>query len=616
MMPGRICVAALAGLSLVATALGQIVTTASVPTSAFAQSEASGPRVLLRVLSHTTVGPEEDEAEFFVFYNNQVALVNSPESKVNFYSISATGQVELVDSLDVAGTPNSVTFNARDNVLAVAVAAPVVTDPGHVLFVDAATRTVLTNATTGPNPDHVSFGPGFQCLYSADEGEPADGVNPTGGVTQVCAGDFANASQHSVSSSSFADIPDAVALLALQQGGHNPDAAQDGATMKANMEPEFASYSEADGSGDYKVYIVCQEANVFVEYSGNTGSTADISTVPDRILPLGYKNHGLEGNGMDAFEDGTINVTTLRNVLGIYQPDTIKAVAQGGTTFIVAACEGDAASDIVEDEAEVGDLVFAPGTLDAPVPADLRVSKVRGVNPANASEHLQAFSFGGRGFAVFDAATGALAHESGDQMAQMMIKYAPELFNADDGDFFGEGRSENKGAEPEAITTGEFNGTPLLFVGLERPGLVGVWDMTDITAPVFHSLNGVVDPDGCVDGERALMVDPEALQFVAAADSPTGTDILISSGAVSATLTVFELYESSDVADLFVCPQASQGPGNFGDDDSDTKTAAIVVLSVVMSLLGVVFLVLAAQALTASCAKKKAPAAAGKEASY
>ena len=83
------------------------------------------------------------------------------------------------------------------------------------------------------------------------------------------------------------------------------------------------------------------------------------------------------------------------------------------------------------------------------------------------------------------------------------------------------------------------NGRELLFVGLERPGTIGIWDITDITAPVFHSLNGFDD------GSQMLAIDPEAITFIPASDSPSGKPMLVASGAVSNTLTLYEITTSA-----------------------------------------------------------------------
>ena len=83
------------------------------------------------------------------------------------------------------------------------------------------------------------------------------------------------------------------------------------------------------------------------------------------------------------------------------------------------------------------------------------------------------------------------------------------------------------------------DGKELLFVGLERPGTIGIWDVTNITVPVFHSLNGFDD------GSQMLAIDPEAITFIPASDSPSGRPMLVASGAVSNTLTLYEITTSA-----------------------------------------------------------------------
>jgi len=43
-----------------------------------------------------------------------------------------------------------------------------------------------------------------------------------------------------------------------------------------------------------------------------------------------------------------------------------------------------------------------------------------------------------------------------------------------------DGRSDNKGPEPESAAVGNVNGADLLFLGLERSNAVMVWDLTDL----------------------------------------------------------------------------------------------------------------------------------------
>jgi hypothetical protein len=60
-----------------------------------------------------------------------------------------------------------------------------------------------------------------------------------------------------------------------------------------------------------------------------------------------------------------------------------------------------------------------------------------------------------------------------------------------------EGRSDSKGAEPESIGFGTFDGTPLVFVESERASVIGVYDVTDPANPaLLQMLPSGIGPEG------------------------------------------------------------------------------------------------------------------------
>jgi len=94
---------------------------------------------------------------------------------------------------------------------------------------------------------------------------------------------------------------------------------------------------------------------------------------------------------------------------------------------------------------------------------------------------------GSRGFSIFDAATGDVIYDSGNEM---------ELETARIG-HYPEERSGNKGNEPENVLYAEAKGNKYLFVCSERSGLVFVYDVEDPTAPVLTQTLAVgVAPEG------------------------------------------------------------------------------------------------------------------------
>jgi len=77
-------------------------------------------------------------------------------------------------------------------------------------------------------------------------------------------------------------------------------------------------------------------------------------------------------------------------------------------------------------------------------------------------------------------------------------------------------RSDSKGVEPEGMEFGVFNGTPMAFILAERSSIVGVYDLTDPTAPVLEQLlPSGVGPEGAVAiPSRGLFVTANEVDFI------------------------------------------------------------------------------------------------------
>jgi DNA-binding beta-propeller fold protein YncE len=81
---------------------------------------------------------------------------------------------------------------------------------------------------------------------------------------------------------------------------------------------------------------------------------------------------------------------------------------------------------------------------------------------------------GGRNFTIFSP-TGALLYDSGAQL---------EMAIADAGRY-SDGRSDNRGVEPEGVAVAKFRGQTYAFIGTERGNSVGVYRLDDETQPTF-----------------------------------------------------------------------------------------------------------------------------------
>ncbi len=104
---------------------------------------------------------------------------------------------------------------------------------------------------------------------------------------------------------------------------------------------------------------------------------------------------------------------------------------------------------------------------------------------------------GTRGWTIFSQ-DGDVVYESGVGFEHAIVQIG----------HYPEGRSGNKGVEPESVTFDVFGGTPYVFVGAERASVVGVYDITDPADPVLvQLLPSGIGPEGYVTiPERNLLI--------------------------------------------------------------------------------------------------------------
>ncbi len=108
---------------------------------------------------------------------------------------------------------------------------------------------------------------------------------------------------------------------------------------------------------------------------------------------------------------------------------------------------------------------------------------------------------GSRGFTVFNSHTGAEVFES----------YATFEMAAASAGHYNEGRSENKGGEPEAAEYGKFGPDHLLFIGSERANILGVYDWDGESAELLQLLPTGSGPEGvkAITSKQLLAVAAE-----------------------------------------------------------------------------------------------------------
>ena len=475
-------------------------------------------------------------------------VVDALASRVDVLDLSTPATPTLVDSLDAAaaaparmlGAANSVSVHG--GVIAIAIEADPKTDPGLVAFYDAATLALRTTVDVGALPDMVTFTPDGRYVLTANEGEPsADyAVDPEGSVSiiDISAGFGTPPPVRHATFTAFNERRDALRAAGVRIfGAHDASVAQD-------VEPEYIAVAK-DGS---TAWVTLQENDAIAVVDLATATVTD-------VRPLGFKNHAIPGNELDASDqDGAIAIRTWP-IFGMYQPDGIASYQAAGATYLVTANEGDGRDygTALKEEARIKDLTLDPiafpdgATLKRPEQLGrLTVTNKLGDTDGD-GDFDRLYALGGRSFSIWDAATGGLVYDSGNELEVRTAVRFGTAFNSDSTANGGDNRSDNKGPEPEGVALGTIDGSTYAFIGLERMSGIVVYDVTLPESPRFIQYVNPRHFGVAFDGNNPTQLSaagdlgPEGLAFVAADKSPTGKPMLLVGNEVSGSTGVYEI---------------------------------------------------------------------------
>jgi DNA-binding beta-propeller fold protein YncE len=493
-----------------------------------------------------------------------------PSGPVKVSEISAVDVGAADGSVVPQGTvANSVAVRA-DGLAVVALEAPQKTDDGWLLVVDVRPQEPVTLGAyrVGPLPDMVALTPRGDRALVANEGEPTDdySLDPEGSVSVVRLPQQLTDRGRSAQHGTAAITQDAVATAdfrafegdALPEGVRVFGGREDAGTaipafpVSENLEPEYVTVS-GDGR---TAWVSLQEANALAVLDVRTATVTD-------LLPLGTVDRR-----QVAFDpsdrDGAINLGTWP-VQGFRLPDAIDSYRVRGTDYIVTANEGDARDyDAYSEEARVKDLgqdglppvcgsvADEAGMTVEELQADenlgrLKITLAQGLDEQDGC-YAELFTYGTRGVSIVDG-DGTLVFDSGSQFEEILAEAVPDFFNSNHSETNFEGRSDDKGPEPEGVVLGEIDGRTYAFIGLERIGGVMVYDVTRPAAAFFvtyvNNRDFSVSVEDAEDIDAALAaagdLGAEGLAFVPASESPTGAPLVIVGNEVSGTTTFFEV---------------------------------------------------------------------------
>lgn len=456
-------------------------------------------------------------------------VVNVNQRRLDALDISDPTAPMLVASYATAGEPTSVA--TRQGLVVVSNAASNKTDPGQVHFLDAETLAPLATVAVGATPDMITFTPNGRFLLTANEGEPSDdySVDPEGSVSIIdLRRGVRRLSQVDVTTVGFTEQVARTSPDSIRVFGRNLTYAQ-------NLEPEYIAVSRDSSTA----WVTLQENNAI--------ATLDLRAKRfTRISGLGFKDHNVNGNGLDASDkDGVANIKPWP-VYGMYEPDAIDTLELGCRTFLVTANEGDAREwgDVVEETTISAlpnlDPALAELAADKTKLGRLAVSAYGGVDLDSDGDIDRPLTFGARSFSIWSS-EGDLVFDSGDDFEQRILELAPTGFSSDNKSTPSfDKRSGKKGPEPEGLTVAKIRGASYAFIGLERVGGVMVYDVSIPNAPRFVTYANSRD-FAATTLETAGDLGPEGILFIAEHESPNRQPLLVLSNEVSGTVTIYQI---------------------------------------------------------------------------
>ena len=540
-----------------------------------AQPATSKPNLQL-VGRYTTGVFDEGAAEIVAYHSKsqQIFVVNSNDKTVDVLATNhlaaqplenqfSANNLKKVGSIDVKSAVTDRKLGAANSVAVsgdlVAVAIEAADKLGNkkqgrgiVAFYNANTLAKVKAVEVGFLPDMVTFTPDGTKVLVANEGEPNKQytVDPIGSISIIAITQGVPADK--AMELTFDGVPTVgdVRVFGPTQN------------LSQNLEPEYIAVSADSRSA----WVSLQENNAF--------ALLDLErSVITKVVSLGLKDYGLPGNELDVSDkDKATSLTTRPGVYGMYQPDSIAAFEHRGHHFVVSANEGDA-RDYWFDAANEADCLAAGGLeFDEEdgclaYSEETRIAKLKlasnhpSVEQAADKKSLgrmkttlatgdtdqdgkvdQIHTYGARSFSIWNA-EGQLVFDSLGEIEKVTLGRLGKHFNNTDNKNKGDNRSDDKGAEPEAITVGQVNGRTLAFVGLERTGGIIVYDITSPYGPQFlqYLNNRNFDVDVKENLNAAGDLAPEGMKFVPASESAIGAALLIVGNEVSGSTSVYSI---------------------------------------------------------------------------
>ncbi|MFV1883665.1 MAG: choice-of-anchor I family protein [Balneola sp.] len=334
--------------------------------------------------------------------------------------------------------------------------------------------------------------------------------------------------------------------------------------------------NRGSGIGEFKYDVATQTMTFTLEFEGldfnafNGMDTLTTGDTSDDVTAMHFHNAEAGVNGSVVFNiltDGDTQVSTdtsgVTTVTGVW--------SEADASFAPFLTEIQAA--LFEDEVSLYVNVHTVGQASGAIRGQLFADPM----------FDELYSYGARSFSIWNASTGALVWDSGDEFETLLSSLEADNFNStnSENDSF-DNRSDDKGPEPEAVTLVQLSGKMYAFIGLERIGGIMVYDISDPTNPEFITYDNVRNFDeldfneGIIEGlddladvagiatimESTVASGPEGISFLMQGASPVGAPLVVVSNEVTGSITIHEVSFESEAAPLFFSEYAEGSSQN------------------------------------------------------
>ncbi|MEP1094921.1 MAG: choice-of-anchor I family protein [Cyclobacteriaceae bacterium] len=504
----------------------------------FLWNSSAGQSISLELISTYNTGFFDESGAEIVAHDpssQRLFVTNGGTKQIDILDISDPNNITLVSSIDLSPYGKSANSVAvKDGIVVAAVENVDKQSVGKAVFFDT-DGNFINQVTAGALPDNVVFTPNGRYVLVANEGEPNDDftIDPEGSVTIIDLDDgVEDLTQSDVDQVTFTAFNNATLDPSIRVSS-NPG----NSTVAQDLEPEYISVSK----NSRVAWVALQENNALAKIDIRNAQVID-------LIGLGFKDHSLAGNGLDASNE-TANIDIANwPILGMYMPDAMANYKRWGREFIVLANEGDSRDySGYSEEVRVKDLALDPVAFPnaAALQAETAIGRMKTTiatgDANNDGLFEEIYTYGARSFSIRKG-NGQLVFDSGDDFEQITAQELPDDFNStndENGSF--KDRSDDKGPEPEAVEVAKFRGRYYAFIGLERVGGIMVYDVSNPYYP--HFVQYINNRDFSVPANTAAAKDlgPEDVFFIKKRKSPINSALIVVANEVSGTVSLFKV---------------------------------------------------------------------------